>query len=210
MSSSFSALHKVVVLGVPLVLGVLEMAHPAFLPPESVIGTLMPIRDWWTLLHLLQVPLFALLGVAAWLLVRDRPGRAAQVSRRAIAVFTIIYPAFDAAVGIASGVILRTIETEDPAQLAALEIGLEALFWGPLTGFMAVVGSVSWLVALIAAAVSWRQAGAPWYPVAALVLAGLLLGIAHVRPLGPLACLFFLVGAAWVVFKASGSRVAAV
>jgi hypothetical protein len=209
MPSSFSTLHKVVVLGVPLVLGLLEIGHPALRPPQSVIGTLMPIRDWWTLLHLLQLPLFALLGVAAWLLVRDRPGRAAQVSRRAIAVFIVIYPAFDAAVGVASGVMLRTIDTEDPLQLAALEVGLEALFWGPFTGFLAAVGSVAWLVSLLAAAVSWRQAGTPWYPVAALAMAGLLLGIAHVGPLGPLACLFFLIGAAWIVFKSSGSPVAA-
>jgi hypothetical protein len=59
----------------------------------------------------------------------------------------------------------------------------------------AIVGSASWLVALVAAAWALRRADAPWRAVGPLVLAGVLLAIGHIRPIGPLACLFFLVGA---------------
>jgi hypothetical protein len=96
--------------------------------------------------HVLQVPLFALLGVAVFLLIRGLDSRAATVSRYAIAIFIVVYPAFDAAVGIASAVLCRRSSGPD------VEAALQNLFWGPVTGSMAIVGSVSWLVALLAAA----------------------------------------------------------
>ena len=209
MSGSFSALDKLVVLGVPVVLGVLELGHPALLPGENILETLTPITVWWTVLHVLQLPLFALMGLAVLLLVRDLQGRSAQISRWAIAIFIVTYPAFDAAVGVASGVMVHALAAVEPAQRGALEVGLQALFWGPVTGLMAVVGSVSWLVALIALALAWRRASAPWYVVATLALSGVLLGTSHIRPIGPLACLFFLVGAAWVAYRTNSGRVVA-
>jgi hypothetical protein len=199
------ALARTVVLGVPFALGVLELGHPALLPGESIVEALAPIALWWIALHVAQIPLFALLGVAVLLLVRDLDGRPARISRWAVAVFIVIYPAFDAAVGVASGIMVRTLNSTEPGAAGTLEAGLQALFWGPITGTMALVGSASWLIALFAAALAWRRAGAPLYVVAALALAGLFLGIAHIRPFGPLACLFFLVAAAWIVFRSRGA-----
>jgi hypothetical protein len=114
--------------------------------------------------------------------------------------FVVLYPAFDAAVGISSGVIVHSLGTLAPDQHASVEQGLQALFWGPVTGLMAIVASASWLVALIAAAWALRQAGAP-RPVVAARAVGLLLGIAHIRPIGPLACLSFLIAAAWIELR---------
>ena len=51
--------------GVPVLLGILELGHPAFSPWDPVIDTLAPIALWWTAL---QVPLFGLLGLAVVLL----------------------------------------------------------------------------------------------------------------------------------------------
>jgi ABC-type Fe3+ transport system permease subunit len=141
------------------------------------------------------------------LLVSELRGRPAQISRWAISIFIVIYPAFDAAVGVASGIMVHTLSNLGPEQRSTMEAGLHPLFWGPVTGSMAIVGSASWLVALIAAAGAWRRAGAPRYAVAALALSGVLLGISHIRPFGPLACLFFLGGAAWVTFR--GNSIAA-
>jgi len=202
---SFTSLHRTVVLGVPLVLGALELGHTAILPSENIVQTLAPITSWWIALHVLQIPLFALMGLAVLLLVRDLDGRSARISRRAIFIFIVVYPAFDAAVGIASGIVVHTLGKLQSANPNLLEPGLQALFWGPVTGSMALVGSAAWLVALIAAAWAWRRAGAPVYAAAALVLSGVLLAVAHIRPFGPLACLFFLIGAAWVTFRGNES-----
>lgn len=192
--------RRAVTLGVPLVLGLMELGHPALTPADDIVDTLQPIATWWTALHIAQIPLFALLGCAVWLTVRDLDGRAARVCRGAIAIFIIVYPAFDAAVGVASGLLMQGIGAPSAATRAALEPFLQALFWGPVTGTMALIGSVSWLVALIAAALAWRRAGAPWVVAGLLALSGILLAIAHIRPFGPLACLAFLVASAWVEF----------
>jgi hypothetical protein len=81
------------------------------------------------------------------------------------------------------------------AQGSLLEPGLQELFWGPITGLLAILGSASWLVAALAAAITLAMAGAPRLAVGCLVVGGLLLGISHVSPIGPLACAFFLAAA---------------
>ncbi len=107
-ASTDPSFPRLIIFGAPLILGLLELGHPALLPGDDIVATIAPIATWWTTLHVLQVPLFALLGLAVFLLVRNLDGRAATISRYAIAVFIVIYPAIDAAVGIASGVLCRT------------------------------------------------------------------------------------------------------
>ena len=186
-----------VLFGAPTLLGLLEIGHPALLPHDDIVATIAPIATWWTVLHILQVPLFALLGIAVFLLVRDLGGCAAAISRGAIAIFIVVYPAYDAAVGIASGILVTAGVPAD------LEPALYDLFWGPVTGLMAITGAGAWLVALLAAAWAWRTHGAPRTSVICLGLSGILLGIAHIRPFGPLACLSFLIGAVLIEFRAN-------
>jgi hypothetical protein len=69
---------------------------------------------------------------------------------------------------------------------------------------MAMVGSLAWVVALLAAAWAWRGAGAPWAVAALLVASGLLLGFGHIRPFGPLACAALLAAAVWI--ESAGAR----
>jgi hypothetical protein len=106
--------------------GLLELGHPALMPGDDIVATIAPMATWWVTLHVLQVPLFALLGVAVFLLVCNLDGRAATISRYAIAVFIMIYPAFDAAVGIASGVLCQTSPGPE------LEAGLQRTYSGDL------------------------------------------------------------------------------
>ena len=129
MLRTTSAARNFAMFGVPVLLGILELGHPAFSPWDSVIDTLAPIAPWWTALHVVQVPLFGLLGLAVVLLLGDLKSRAAQVSRCAIAVFVVVYPAFDGAVGIASGVMLQNLGTIGTIERAAVEPALWALFW---------------------------------------------------------------------------------
>src|SRR5258707_14029708 len=60
------------------------------MPGTPIAATLAPIATWWTVLHVAQVPLFALLGLAVWLLVHDLDGRAARISGGAVAVFVVM------------------------------------------------------------------------------------------------------------------------
>ena len=59
----------------------------------------MPIAGWWTALHTIGFVLFALMGVALWLLTAGLPGVFATVSRGAAVVFALFYDAGDAIAG---------------------------------------------------------------------------------------------------------------
>jgi hypothetical protein len=59
-------LRRIVLLGTPLVLTVLMIFHPS--PYDDVAGELMPIAGWWIALHTIGFVLFALMGVAVWML----------------------------------------------------------------------------------------------------------------------------------------------
>lgn len=203
-----AAARRALVLGPPLVLGLLELGHPGVMSGAPIATTLAPMVTWWTVLHVAQLPLFALLGLVVALLVRGLDGRAARISRGAVAVFVVVYPAFDAAVGVGSGVMLGALGPPTPERLALIEPALQALFWGPVTGLMAVVGGAAWVVALIAAAWAWRGAGAPWPVVALLGASGLLLGWSHIRPFGPLACGSLLIAAGWIESAGAPGRAA--
>src|SRR5215208_8120080 len=90
-------LRRSVLLGTPLLLTVLLFFHPS--PYDDVAGELMPIAGWWTALHTIGFVLFALMGVALWLLTAGLRGVFATVSRGAAVVFALFYDAGDAIAG---------------------------------------------------------------------------------------------------------------
>src|SRR5690242_5169703 len=106
-------LRKLVIFGVPLVLGLIETAHPALWPNDPIFPVVHAIATWWTVLHVLQVPLFALLGLAVLFLIEELKTPFATISRYSIILFIVVYPAFDAAVGISSGLICRKWSAAD-------------------------------------------------------------------------------------------------
>lgn len=46
--------RRALVLGPPLVLGLLELGHPGVTPSTPIVATLAPIATWWTVLHVAQ------------------------------------------------------------------------------------------------------------------------------------------------------------
>ena len=88
MPASLSSFEKTVVLGTPALLGLIEIGHPALLPGQKIFETVRPLGWWWTALHLAQIPLFALMGIAVLLLVRD-PDQPIGVVIAVISFYTI-------------------------------------------------------------------------------------------------------------------------
>jgi len=100
--------RRIILLGTPLVLTVLLFFHPS--PYDDVAGELMPIASWWIALHTIGFLLFALMGVALWMLTAGLRGVFVTVSRAAAVVFALFYDAGDAIAGISTGILARSAE----------------------------------------------------------------------------------------------------
>ena len=84
-----------VVAGPALVLAGLGLTHP-----QQLTATSAP---WWTTLHIMLLPIFPLLAVSLWLLLRGVPGPVAWVARIAAYGYATFYSVTDVIVGIAGG-----------------------------------------------------------------------------------------------------------
>ena len=188
--------RRLVLLGIPLALTVLMLFHPT--PYDNVIGALIPTAGWWLTLHVLQFILFALMGVALYLLVDGLKGAAATVSRLAAFVFVVFYDAGDAVAGISTGILARSARNLPTDEQASFAAAIKAIFSDPTKNLLFEVGIVAWVLALLAAAFALYRAGAPRLPLILMILPALFLNLDHALPFGSLTFGTFLLIALWL------------
>jgi hypothetical protein len=183
-------------IAVPLAWAILLLFHGA---PDGndIYGSLRDEATRFIVVHLGSIVFIALMGEALYLLLRDVPGRAARISRLAIVPFVAFYAAADAIAGLATGILVK--EANDGADTAA---GAQALWDNFITGDLLFwLGGAAWIVAVIAAAVAFKQAGARTAVVALIGLSAIVMF--HPPPIGPVGLLCF---TAAVVLIARGER----
>jgi hypothetical protein len=91
---------RVLVVAAPaVVLAGLGLTHP-----QELTATSAP---WWTTLHIVLLPIFPLLAVSLWLLLRGVPGPVAWVARIAAYGYATFYSVTDVVVGIGAGDLTR-------------------------------------------------------------------------------------------------------
>src|SRR5215207_2938474 len=199
-------LRRIVLLGTPLVLTVLMIFHPS--PYDDVAGELVPIAGWWIALHTIGFLLFALMGVAVWMLTAGLRGFVATLSRVAAVVFAVFYDAGDAIAGISTGILARSAEVGVLGERAAVE-AIETLWADPTKNLLFDIGRYAWIVALVTAAIALYRAGAPRLPLVLLALPAYLVTFDHAFPFGSLTFGTFFAVAAWLELgpgSASSSR----
>jgi hypothetical protein len=103
----------VVVAGPAVVLAGLGLTHPQDLTATSA--------SWWTTLHVLLLPLFPLLAVSLWLLLRGIPGPVAWAARIAAYGYAAFYTALDVLAGIGAGE-LTQLNAERGLQETTVEV----------------------------------------------------------------------------------------
>jgi len=190
-------LRRVVLLGAPLALAILEIFHPE--RPNSA-SEAVEQGVWFMWFHFIQLPLIGLMALAVYLLTEGLEGRAVMVSRWSIGVFAVFFSAYDAAAGIGTGYALRNAQglsagAQEAIYEAVKDMPVLSLIFG-----LSIVGTLGWVVALIAAARALRRAGASLGPFILLILAGVFLMGGHPYPAGTLAFGSFFVAAAWLEF----------
>src|ERR687895_2523603 len=186
-------LRRVVLLGAPVALAILEIFHPE--RPSSA-SEAVEQGVWFMWFHFIQVPLIGLIALAVYLLTDGLEGRAVSVSRWAIGVFAVFFSAYDAAAGIGTGYALRNAQGLSAEGQAAVYEVVKDLPLFSLPFGLSVVGSLGWAVALIAAAIALRRAGASRGPFVLLILAAVFLMGGHPYPAGTLSFGCFFVAAA--------------
>jgi hypothetical protein len=188
-------LRGVVLLGVPLALAVLEIFHPE--RPNSA-SEAVEQGVWFMWFHFIQVPLIGLMALAVYLLTAGTEALTTGVSRWAIGVFAVFFSAYDAAAGIGTGYALRNARELPAGAQQAIYEAVKDMPVVSLIFVLSVVGSLARVVALVAAALSLRRAGAPLGPFILLILAGVFFLGGHPYPAGTLAFGSFFLAAAWL------------
>lgn len=175
-------------IGAPLLTGLLLLFHPGLeIPRAEWVQRLAAVVDRWIFLHIALFPLFALLGVVVYWMLPAR-GRISRFSRGALLAYILLYPAFDALVGLGSGTLLQHWNEYTPAEQVVLKSAILHFFFDPSSVAFWVAGAAStmWLFGAVAAAVAlWRTKG--WRVGLPLLVAGLAMTVDHIPPFGPLA-----------------------
>jgi hypothetical protein len=178
----------------PLTLAAVLSLHPAgSTGDESIYAGVREDVDDWLFVHtgfLLATPLLAL---AAYLLLRGLTGTAATVSRVALVFFLCFYTAYEVTVGLGTGVLVDYANSLPPSEQAAVAGAIDHYndnnVLGDPVSISLVLGFFGWVVAMLAAAVAFRRAGAGW-PATTLVGLSALVAI-HPPPVGPVGLVCF-------------------
>ena len=196
-------LRMLVVFGTPVAFaatGLLQLL--GLVPwPRSAIDIYTRLRDHaglWTAIHIIQLLLILLLAMAIYWLTEGLTSTAARVSRVALLPYLVFYSAFGSITGVSRGLVAHYGSQLPSAQQAVLPgmtgaLGISPQHPVPLTIFL--IGTASWAVAVVAAAVALRQAGASCPATIALALAGVIGAIGDGPPYGPVAMVLFLTAA---------------
>ena len=183
--------RRLLLIGTPLVLASFMIIHQLLDQFEHPVAFLE--------LHLLLLPLFALMGVAIWVLLEGIGGAVAWAARVATFLFLVGYVALDAVSGIAASAILASgAPWSKEATRALFASGSAAL---PTT-----VAILAWRVSVLLGAWALYRAGRPLAPLVVLVASGLLLNQNHGGVRGVVVFGGFVVAAAWLEYFPGGHR----
>jgi hypothetical protein len=180
--------------GLPLAWAILLLFHPGG-EGEELYNDLQDQVTRMLVVHIGMLLFIPLMAVVVYLLLRDLEGTAALVSRVALAVYVVFYGAWEALYGIGLGILGDAVnglpETERATGAAVIqEYGENVLIRG--FGVLVSIGSVAFIIAMIAAGVALRRhAGAPLAVPILLGLSGFLI-TAHPPPFGPTGLALFI------------------
>ena len=149
-------LEQLLIFSAPLLVGLLNLFHPMFRPP--VYAGLIQHISWWIPLHLLNLVLFPLLGLAGYLLVKDVHNLASVIARVALVLFIPLYAAFDALAGIGTGILVRNAEHLAANDLTLVGPMIDSYWSSGTLNAIAALGSMAWMIGMLAAAVAFTQA----------------------------------------------------
>jgi len=198
-----ATLRRVLLLGPPLALAVLEIFHPQ---PDETAQALMDVSTWFAGFHVIQLALTGLVALSV-LLLADSFGRAdAWVTRLGVGVFLVFFSAYDAVAGIGTGLAMRSArDLSTVQQEGVFEVVKDWPAVGPPFA-LSIIGTLGWVAAVGALALAARRQGAPRREWIFIGLAAVFLLGGHPFPQGTLAFGCFFVAALLHEWRAGRAR----
>jgi hypothetical protein len=195
---SATLLRRLFLIGTPLALAIVLLFHPA--GGDNGYADVRDDVDAWLFVHTATLLLTPLLGLAGFWLLSGLQNRAAIVSRVALVSFLVFYTAFEVTVGIGRGILVDYANglpsTEQAVVADAIQDYTGNAIAGEPTSVALIAGALGWILAMLAAAFAFRQAGASW--AITLLIAGAALFAAHPPPFGPIGLACFIAAAVLV------------
>jgi hypothetical protein len=188
-------LRRAFVVVTPLVLAVVLWWHPA--GGDDIFEGVRHDVDAWLFVHTAFLFFIPLLAFATYLLLNGLQSGAATVSRIALVFFLVFYTAYEVTVGLGTGILVDYANGLPAGEQAAVADAIQdyngnAILADPVSVSL-VLGFFGWVVALIAAAVAFRRAGASW-TITLLVGASAIFAV-HPPPVGPIGLVCFAIAA---------------
>jgi uncharacterized membrane protein YccF (DUF307 family) len=181
--------------------GILATAVVGYIVLGAVHPAEINVGDATTLylgLHVVQPVLILLLAWGIWLLVKDLPGRAAQIARVAIVPYAIAYSMLDAIAGVALGQAVREANGMSAADAAVVQRILDGNGGQDYIGIVIFIASgLTWFVMALAAAVAVRRIGGIG-PALLMTIGAAIFAVGHPFPPGPIGIALFGLGVAWL------------
>jgi hypothetical protein len=185
-------LRRTTIFGTPIALGTLAAIHPMM--PGDNLGI-------WNLIHTLQIPLAALLGISVILLLRSNGSRIAHAARLAVVPWVAFFAAYDGVAGLATGA-LTGFTHEHPETSQTVTSAASAMTDALFLGAVLPLGAVLFALGVFGgAAVALQRTGVSVLAAVAIAIGGIVWTLVH--PLiGAPAMLVFFAGAAIVELSA--------
>ena len=214
-----SRARSAVIVGAPVALVVFSLAHGIdWLVMhgmnddnyDAFIQYIVDIRGRWLVVHLIGLVLFPLLGLAIWLMLPT--GRlASRIGQVGLAVYIVLYSAFDAIAGIGGAVLAGYREGLPDDERRAVDGAIWALMGeADATAYLADAATYGWELGVLGAVVAlcqdrgWRRGLRIAMP---LVLGGAAFAQSHFPPYGAVAGVLLAI-AAWQFYATAPARAA--
>ena len=105
--------RRVLLLLPPLAFAGWAGIHPA---PEVNAEAVMDVATWFAAFHVVQLVLMGLIALSVFLLADDFAAAGDWTTRLGLGVFLIVFSAYDAVAGIATGLAMRSARDLSPAE----------------------------------------------------------------------------------------------
>jgi hypothetical protein len=153
---------------------------------DAFIQYIVDIRARWLAVHVVGLALFPLVGLAVWWMLPPSP-TASRLSRAGLAIYIVLYAAFDAIAGIGSAVVAGYRVGVPPDDYPVVDGVMWALLGeADATSYLAEAASYAWALGTGAAAVAlWQERG--WRVALPLALGGAAMFYSHFPPFGAIA-----------------------